>query len=229
MVTFVPLRGLNTATVLVGTRVPPHPTLTMQLVAAAAAGRSNHVMRELAQQTYGAHFAGLDDGPLSVLGLSARVPPKHAKDAAGFMVRSFGEVRTLTEWQLDYGTTRGIASAYAQRGLAMAHLVRLHEAFERGYTFAVGAPFQTLPTMPGPEQVMQAYRTHFLVKQLHVVIVGDPDIVGPQLKTVTHVVRTPEELLGPQLPPPEDVAAPVRSESEGTLSPFEPTDATAVD
>ncbi|MEM6296213.1 MAG: hypothetical protein AAGA54_33380 [Myxococcota bacterium] len=229
VVTFVPLRNFNTATILVGTGVPPHPTPALQLVASAAAGRSNHAMRELAQQTYGAHYAGLDDGPLSLLGVTARVPHEHAKDAAGFMVRSFADVRTLTEWELDYGTTREVVGAYAQRGLATAHVNRLHEAFERGYTFAVGAPFQALPTMPGPEQVMEAYRMHFLMKQLHVVIVGDPDVIEPHLKDVTHIVRTPEQILGPQRPAPEDLPSPTQDEGEGMPSPFEPEGASALD
>ena len=226
VVTFVPLRGFGTATVLVGTSVPPHLTSAVPIVVGAASGRSNHVMRELTQKTYGAHPAVLDDGPLSLWGVTARVPPNDAKDAAGFMVSSFGTVQKVTEEQLDYGTTRNVATAYAQRSLATVHLLRLHEAFERGYTFPIGAPFQTLPTQPGPEQVMDAYRTHFLAKHLHVVIVGDPDVIGPQLKNVTHVVRTPEEIVGPQRSVHEEAPAPAPAPDAeggtGTVSPWEP-------
>lgn len=223
LATFVPLRGFGTATVLVGTSVPSHPTSAVPIVVGAASGRSNHVMRELTQKTYGAHPAVLDDGPLSLWSVTARVPPNDAKDAAGFMMHSFGTVKTVTEQQLDYSTTRNVAAAYAQRSLATVHLLRLREAFERGYTFPVGAPFQTLPTLPGPEQVMRAYRKHFLVKHLHVVIVGDPDVIGPQLKNMAHVVRTPEEILGPQRPAHEEAPAPSADVEggRGTISPWE--------
>lgn len=221
--TFVPLRGFDTATILVGTSVPPDPKPAVPIVVGAAMARSNHVMRELTQKTYGARLAVLDDGPLSLWGVTARVPPKDAKDAAGFMMSSFGTAETVTGQQLDYGTTRTVAAAYEQRSLAMVHLLRLNEAFERGYTLPAGAPFQTLPALPGPEQVMRAYRKHFLVKHLHVVIVGDPDVIGPQLKNVTHVVRTPEEILGPQRAAHDEAPAPTSDaeEGRGTVSPWE--------
>lgn len=57
----------------------------------SSSGRSKRGT-ELTQKTYGARPAVFDDGPLSLWfwGVTARVPPEDAKDAAGFMVGSFG-------------------------------------------------------------------------------------------------------------------------------------------
>ncbi len=222
--TFVPLRGYDTATVVVGTSAPSHPPLAVLTAVSVAAGESDRVMRGLAQSTYGVYPLGVDDGPLSLQGIHTRVSPEDARDAASFMVHSFEAVTKLTEAQLDYSVTRAVVDAYAERGQASAHLLGLHEAFERGYQFPMGAPFRSLPIQPGPEHVVAAFRTHFLESQLHVIIVGDPEVIEPQLKGVTYTVRMPEDLVAPTplgdkgvpVPAADGAAADMR-----TLSPWE--------